>query len=303
MISAEAEAVHAALRARRDAPPPTAPPTLEQARAGSDHVGDVTTEPEGVQYEVADASGVPAQWVLPAGADAGAVLLYFHAGGYAYCSAASHRKLIGHIARAAGSRALNVDYRLAPENPFPAAVEDATAALDHLLAQGVAAERIAVVGDSAGGGLALSLLVRARDQGIRLGGAALMSPWVDLALTGENTARQAETDLIATPAGNAACAAMYLAGHDPRDPAASPLYADLTGLPPVYVQVGDVELFHDDAVRLAERSGARLDVFPGMQHDFQVYAGAVPEADDAIARLGAFLAETLRTGTAAAAPR
>jgi epsilon-lactone hydrolase len=292
MVSPELQAVLETLRARRAAPPGVVP-TMEQARAGAEQLGEATVEPPGVTYEEVDAGGVRAQWVVPERADPDAVLLYFHAGGFAYCSMNSHRKLIGHIARAAGCRALNVDYRLAPENPFPAALDDAWAAFTWLREQGIAAERIGLVGDSAGGGLALSLLVRARDRGASAGAAALMSPWVDLALTGENTARQAETDLVSTPAGNAGCAALYLAGHDSHDPEASPLYADLTGLPPLYVQVGDGELFLDDALRLQEKADLRLDVLPGTPHDFQLHAGRVPEADAAVAELGAFLRGTL----------
>lgn len=297
MISPEAAAIHQGMAQAREQRANAEPvqTTLAQRRAGAEHQGDLTSEPTDVAYELVQIEDVPAQWVIPTGADPDRVLIYFHAGGYGYCSMNSHRKLIGHIAKAAKCRAVNVDYSLAPENPHPAAVNDASTVYRWLLAQGFAAPNVAVVGDSAGGGLALALAIKSRDDGLPVpGAAALMSPWVDLALTGPNAARLAQTDLIQDEAGSRECARVFLAGQDPTDPLASPLYADLRGLSPIYLQVGDAEITYDDSVRLAEKARAagvevRLDVYEQMQHDFQMFAGTMPEADDAIRRLGEFL--------------
>lgn len=296
MISPEAVAIHQSMaqarRQRASAEP--VPTTLAQRRAGAEQQGDLTAEPADVDYELLQIGDLPAQWVIPAGADATRVLIYFHAGGYGYCSMNSHRKLIGHIAKAANCRALNVDYRLAPEHPHPAPVNDALTAYRWLLAQGFAAPNIAAVGDSAGGGLALALMIKSRDDALVPGAAALMSPWVDLAFTGPNAARLAQSDLIQDEASSRECARQFLAGQDPTDPIASPLYADLHGLSPLYLQVGDAEITYDDSIRLAAKARAagvevRLDVFEEMQHDFQMFAGSMPEADMAISRIGEFL--------------
>lgn len=297
MTSPEATALADALRRLRDGA--AEPTTIDEARSAAEAFGDLTAEPEGVSYAAAVVGGVPGLWVDPAGADGGSVLVYLHGGGYGGCSARSHRKLAGHIARATGCRALAVDYRLAPEHSYPAAVEDATAAVRGLIASGWEPSRLALAGDSAGGGLALAALVRLRDEGVPLPAAcACLSPWVDLACTGESMATRADVDLLLSKPALLAAAGAYLQGADPRNPLASPLHADLAGLPPVHVQVGDDEVLLDDARRLAaaaERAGVevRLDVFPGMQHVFQVSAGHVPEADDAVARLGAWLAPRL----------
>lgn len=294
MASPQAEAIAAKYRARR-ASPDTTRPTLAEQRAQAEHAGDATAPPTDVEFALVDAGGVPAQWVRPKGAASDRILIYFHAGGYGYCSMRSHSKLIGHIAKAAGCCALNVDYRLAPEHPHPAAINDAIAAYRWLLAGDIDPRCIASVGDSAGGGLGLALLVKARDEGIPLpGAAALMSPWVDLAMTGESIASRADTDLVTDLRSNQHCAEQFLAGTDPRDVYASPLYAELSGLPPLYIQVGDVETLLDDSIRLADKAtesgvDVRLDIFPEMQHQFQLFAGNMPEADDAIARIGDFL--------------
>lgn len=301
MASEQARAVHAALSAARGSAA-VAAVSRADLLAGSEHVGDTTTEPDGVRYADVDAGGVPSLWAVPDAAGPGQILLYLHGGGYCYCSVRSHRKVTGHLARAAGCRVLSVGYRLAPEHPYPAAVEDALTAY-RWLARQATSDEVVVGGDSAGGGLAMALLLRLRDAGEPLPGAGvLLSPWVDLALTGESLLSRAEVDVRQEAAGTKACADAYLNGHDPRDPYASPLYADLAGLPPLYIQAGDWDILVDDARRLADRAqlsgvAVRLDIFPDMLHAHQLWAGNMPEADDAVARIGGYL-RALRAGAA-----
>ncbi|SEO69729.1 alpha/beta hydrolase [Trujillonella endophytica] len=298
MISEEALAVEEIYRERRRSPAPPAADLATQ-RADADRFGDETAEPTGVRFEPVDAGGVPAEWAVPDGAVAERVLIYFHGGGYGFCSIGSHRKLVGHLAKATGCVGLNVGYPLAPEHPHPGAVLAAVAAYRWILSRGHRPEAVVLAGDSAGGGLAAAALVKARDDGLPMPAAGiLMSPWVDMALTGESMTTCVDTDLLSAPAGNRYCAQQFLAGGDPRDPYASPLYADLAGLPPLYIQVGDGELLLDDARRLAEKARAagvevHLDVFHRMQHDFQMFAGHMPEADAAVAAIGAFAAGRL----------
>jgi acetyl esterase/lipase len=300
MASEQARAVHAALRAARASGPGAVVSRSDQL-AASDRVGDTTAEPAGVRFEEADADGVPCLWATPEGADPGRVLVYFHGGGYCFCSVRSHRKVVGHLAKAAGCRALTVGYRLAPENPYPAAVTDALTAYQWLLATGAGTDRIAVGGDSAGGGLAAALLLKLRDDGLPLPAACvLLSPWVDLAMTGESLTTRAGLDVRQEEGGTRWCANLYLGGHDPRDPYASPLYGDLTGLPPLYIQASDWDILVDDAHRLADKArrnavAVRLDLFPEVPHAHQLWAGNMPEADDAVARIGDYLRTLERT--------
>jgi monoterpene epsilon-lactone hydrolase len=303
MASEQARAIHEMLRDQRRtaaaaaaaAATPSTPPSRAEQRAMAERIGDSSAEPAGVSFDAVDAGGVPAQWATPDGAAANRVLLFFHGGGYCFGSMHSHRKLAGHLARAAGWRALNVDYRLAPEDPHPAAVTDALVAYRWLLEQGIEPGHIVVAGDSAGGGIAVALLLKARDEGLPMPAAGvLMSPWVDLAMTGASLTTRADVDVRQDPAGTRWCAQLFLAGHDPRDAYASPLYADLTGLPPLYIQAGDWDTLVDDSHRLADaarRAGVdvRLDLFPEMLHAHQIWAGNMPEADDAVARIGEYL--------------
>jgi acetyl esterase/lipase len=184
---------------------------------------------------------------------------------------------------------------LAPEHPHPAAVDDSVTAYRWLLSQGVAPSRLAIAGDSAGGGLTIATLVALRDLGVPLPAAAVpISPWVDLEGTGETMATRADVDLLVTAAGLKMMADHFLAGQDAREPLAAPLHADLTGLPPLYIQVGDEETLLDDSLRIAAKArdagvDVTVDVFPEMQHVFQMGAGSVPEADEAIVRIGAYL--------------
>jgi epsilon-lactone hydrolase len=247
-----------------------------------------------------DAGGVRAEWIVPPGAVLERVLLYLHGGGYVVCSVSTHRDLISRIARAAGVRALGVDYRLAPEHPFPAAVEDATAAYRWLVSQGTAPGRIAIAGDSAGGGLTLATLVALRDAGDPLpAAAACLSPWVDLEGTGASFTAKAAADPFVRKEMIEFFAQQYLGGRDPRTPLAAPIYADLHGLPPLLIQVGTAEILLDDATRVAERAKAAgvevsLEVWDDMIHVWQLFAPLLPEGQQAIERIGAFIRQHIR---------
>jgi acetyl esterase/lipase len=221
------------------------------------------------------------------------VILYLHGGGYVSGSLLTHRALMGHLSRHADCRVLALDYRLAPEHPYPAALEDAWAAYWWLLGQGYAANRIVVAGDSAGGGLALALLLALRDAHVPLPAAAIcFSPWVDLAMTGASLHKNGATDYINEEILQAT-AQMYLGDHDPRDPLASPLYGDLHGLPPLLIQVGSAELLYDDGRRLAQRARragveVEFDAVPGMVHVWQFMYWIEPKARQAVQRAGRF---------------
>lgn len=225
---------------------------------------------------------------------AGKVLLYLHGGGYIVCSPATHRLMVARICREAGLKALVIDYRLAPEHPFPAAVEDAEAAYRWLLAAGHRPEDIVIAGDSAGGGLTMSLLLTLREQNMPMpAGAALLSPWTDLALTGWTMLTNARRDPMLRLDSASLAVRHYLQDTIPTHPIASSIYADLTGLPPLYVQVGENEILLDDSKRIvdiAQNHGvdASLEIWPGMPHVFQAFAH-VPESKPAIEGIGAFL--------------
>jgi acetyl esterase/lipase len=246
------------------------------------------------------AGGVPADEILPPGLAAPRVVLYLHGGGYSLGSARSHRSLGKRIAYEAPARVLLPDYRLAPEHPFPAAVEDASAAYRWLLATGVRPERIAVAGDSAGAGLALALLVSLRDARAPLPACAvLLSPFADLECTGESYSKLADADPIVSREMGLAMGRAYVGDGDPGDPLASPVRAALHGLPPLLVQVGSREVVLDDARaidRRAREAGVpvQLDVWPGMVHVWHLFASALEEGRRAIADLASFVRE--RTG-------
>lgn len=255
--------------------------------------------PPGTTVDPVDAGGVPAEWVVAAGARSRRVVLYLHGGAYQIGSPATLRYMIALLSGAAGARVLSVDYRLAPEDPFPAAVEDAIAAYRWLIAGGTEPAVIALAGDSAGGGLALGTLVALRDAGDQLPGAAVaLSPWTDLALTGESLRTRAAVDVMIKADGMSETAKAYLAGQDPRHPYASPLYADLRGLPPMLIHVGDAEVLLDDSTRLAARARSHgvdvtLEVWDEMPHVWHAFAGLLPEADQAIQRIGGWLRERI----------
>ena len=251
--------------------------------------------PEGTSVTRVAAGGVPAEWVVAPEADEDRVILYLHGGGYSLGSLDSHRRLVAQLSTEAKARMLNVDYRLAPEHPFPAAVDDAVAAYRWLLGQGVRADRVAISGDSAGGGLTLATLLALRDAGDSLPAAAVpLSPWADLEGTGESMRTRAGVDLMIQPDRLKETADLYANGADLRQPQLSPLHGDYTGLPPLLIQVGDAEVLLDDATRvaaIAEAAGVdvTLEVWDEMPHVFQAFVGLLPEADQAVARIGAWL--------------
>jgi acetyl esterase/lipase len=299
MASEQAEAIKSLLKAMRDATIAQGGPmpTVEEQRALSEAGMSVAgVMPDGIDVtETTVAGGIPALWIEPAGAAEGRVILYLHGGGYVVLSPRSHVRLAGGIAHAAGCKVLSVDYRLAPEHPHPAAVTDALAAYKWLLEQGYPPAHIAIAGDSAGGGLTIATLLAAREAGLPQPAAAVpLSPWVDLEGIGDSMTTKADVDLMVNGAGLKVMADLFVAGGDKHDPLAAPLYGDLRGLAPLYIQVGGDETLLDDSTRiavLAAHAGVdvRLDVFPEMQHVFQAALGQVPEADDAIARIGAYL--------------
>ncbi len=254
----------------------------------------VPPPPRGFRICTVDAGGVAGERLIPPATSGDRQILFLHGGGFVSGSPRLYRNLTWRLAAAAGAGLLCLDYRLAPEHPFPAALEDARAGYRFLLAEGADPRRIIVIGDSAGGGLAFSLLLRLRDEGARLPAAAVaLSPWTDLALTGESLRRNAAADPMIDADRVPPLADHYLAGADPRTPYASPLYGDLSGLPPALIQVGSDEVLYDDAVRLAARLRAascrvELEIWPRMPHVWHAFAPLMPEARRAIARIGAF---------------
>jgi len=252
-------------------------------------------EPEGVTVEVIDAGGVPAEWVRALDARDDAALLYLHGGGYCIGSPNTHRGLAAALARTTRLPVLLIDYRLAPEHPHPAAVEDATRAYEFLLGAGIPPDRIGFAGDSAGGGLTFATLCSVRDRGLpRPAAAVAISPWTDLECNSETVASRADVDPMCTEVGLKRMADWFLAGQDARDPLASPLHADLAGLPPILVHVGDHEVLLDDSRRIAARAAeagvdVTLEVWPEMVHVWHVFVGLVPESDAAVSRVGEFL--------------
>ena len=266
---------------------------LPHQREAGEHAEDMTSEPEGVRFE--DAPAVGGLWATPQHWDGESAIMYLYGGGYVISSPHSRRKLAGHLANASGARALVPRYHLAPERPFPAAVEDAAADYRWLLGEGGESERTVVAGDSSAGGLAVAMTLKLRQDGEDLpAGGVLISPWVDLACTGETLEENAAVDLTATKASLLRMAGQYLHGADPRTPLASPLYADLSGLPPLLIFVGGDEALLDDSVRLARSAGmAGVDVTlyigAGMQHIFPIYCGAIPEAGAAVAMIGEWM--------------
>jgi epsilon-lactone hydrolase len=244
---------------------------------------------------VVDAGGVEAHWISTPASRPDRHVVYLHGGGYVAGSAALYRHFTWRIAASTRSTLLAIDYRLAPEHPFPAALTDTVAAYQWLLAQPPDPKVIAVIGDSAGGGLALATLMKLRDQGLPLPAAAIaISPWTDLALTGASLRFNAKADSMLNAEDMQSFADMYLAGTDPRNPYVSPLYDTGAGLPPILILVGSEEVLLDDAVRMAERirnagGTVELEIWPRMLHVWPLFVPMLPEAHRAIARMGCFV--------------
>ena len=250
---------------------------------------------EGVKGTLVNANGVTAEMQIPEGAASDAVILYFHGGGYVGGSIASHRNLTGNLALASRCKLLSVEYRLAPENPHPAAVEDAINSYKWLLSKGYDPTKIAISGDSAGGGLAIAAQLKIRDEGLPLPAAsAPISPWIDMGLSGDTmSSRQSRDPLIRLDLIREFKSQFLGPNDNSNDPYASPLQADLSGLPPMLIHVGDDEMLLSDSERLAEKASAAgvsvtLEVWPEMIHVWHTFVGLFPEAQDGINRIAEF---------------
>lgn len=267
--------------------------SIEEQRAVMEASADLFPAEADVRALEVDAGGVPADWVSVEASEPDRVVLYLHGGGYVMGSRNTHRGLAGRIARAARARVLLPEYRLAPEHPFPAAVEDATACWRWLLAEGQAPDRAAIAGDSAGGGLALATLLALQQAGEKLPACAVgLSPWTDLEGSGPTAEPGAVDDPMLTPEGVRSGGRQY-AEFDRRHPLAAPLHGDPTGLPPLLLQVGTREILLSDSTRFAEKArGAGVDVTleveEGLIHVWQIFPD-VPEARAAVERVGAFI--------------
>jgi monoterpene epsilon-lactone hydrolase len=295
------EQIKALMKQNRSAATTDPAPSIEQLRAGMDQMLGSLPPVAGGRVEAVSAGGVPAEWTTPEdGRTTSGTLLYLHGGGYFQGSPATHRRLVTALCLGAGMRGLSIDYRLAPEHRFPAALDDALAAYRWLTGpQGEDPARVVVAGDSAGGGLSAALLAALRDAGDPLpAGAYLLSPWTDLTGTGESMRTRADADPMIDPTEAGATARRYAGDQDLRHPLISPLYADLAGLPPLLIHAGDAEVLLDDSTRMADRARqagvtVELVVWPGAFHVFQMMVEMVPEADEAVAQAGAWMAKQI----------
>jgi monoterpene epsilon-lactone hydrolase len=270
------------------------------ARAPFNSIMERVPSPDGIAFEADSVGGISGWWAMPTRARKSAAILHLHGGWFNWGAAQAFRKLVGHIAIAAGADAFIPDYRLAPEHPFPAAVKDVEACYRGLVDRGI--KKIALTGDSAGGNLTLLLLFIASAQAGRAGiapeGAVALSPVTDLALTGESFETRAEADPYFVKSQVAGLVRSYLGENDPKNPLASPLYGDLAGLPPVRVHVGDDEVLLDDSRRYVERAvaagvDAKLDLWMGMPHGFVSSVGNLHAANQALGAIGTFLNDLL----------
>jgi epsilon-lactone hydrolase len=268
---------------------------LGSLRSGFEEAMRYVPVPDDVQRVDVDLGGVGAVQVWIDGASSSNVILYFHGGVYVIGSAAASVPLVADLSRRTNAKVVTVDYRLAPENPYPAAIEDARSAYEGLLSQGVEASNIALAGESAGGGLAVALLLAIRDADLPMPSSAfLMSPYADLTLSGSTIHDKEDVDPLFTAEVLRMRVDAYVAGADPSDPLISPVFADLRGLPPLLIQGGSHEILLSDATRLAAKAAEddvaiELEVTPGVPHVFQGYAAFLEEGDAALNRAAAFL--------------
>ncbi len=274
--------------------------TLAELRADYDallenYAGRAVPLPTGTLVEAVNVDGIPAEWVRPSAADAQRVVLYLHGGAYMLGSLQSHRDLVARLSHAAGVRSLQIAYRLAPEHVFPAALEDALTAYRWLLAHGTQPEHIVLAGDSAGGGLSLALLQSIRSEKLPMpAGAALISPWTDLAGTVESRVTRDAADPIFSGAGINALAQFYAGAEDKANPLLSPINADLQGFPPLLIEVGRDEVLLDDSLQLADHARTaqvqvELTVWEDMWHVFQTYAPFLPAGQQSLENIGRFI--------------
>ena len=275
-------------------------PTPEMLRERFDKLADFLSTPDDIQSEPVSANGVAGEFISAPGADPARCIYYLHGGGYVIGNVNTHRVLAYDLSKASGARVLSMDYGLAPEHPFPAGLEDAVSGYQWLLASGVQPEHAVIAGDSAGGGLAVATLLALRDRGVALPAAAVcFSPWVDLLGEGASMTTRADVDPMVQKDALLFYTDLYMAGGDPKNPLASPLYADLAGLPPTLIQVGDAETLLDDSTRLAAQMKAagvevELEVWDKMIHVWQLFAPILSEGREAVAKAGAFVAAKTR---------
>ena len=268
--------------------------SLNAIRTAMEQLGAMIKFPKDVKCDPVDAGGVPAEWIIPPNAINQYIIYYLHGGGYISGSIKIYRDLAMRIARVSNARALIINYRLAPEHPFPAALEDATRAYQWLIdSQGISPNNMIIAGDSAGGGLALATLINLRDKAISLpSGAVCLSPLTDLANTGDSAKNNAKIDPIIFPELTDFCAKLYIE-DDNRNPLGSPLYANLQDLPPIFIQVGTAECLLDDSIRFEKRAkeaglNVQLEIWKDMIHIFAYFAAWTPESRQAIDQIGNF---------------
>ena len=268
---------------------------VETDRNVLDRLGRLFKPLSPIQFQPLRINNMPAEWVTPIDIPTQRVILYLHGGGFNSGSIVSHRSMVGNIASACKATALLIDYRLAPEHAFPCALDDCRVAYDWLLGSGIPAEQITVMGDSAGGALTLSLLIQLRDQGMPLPAMAVcLSPATDLTMEGKSWKDNLGKDIMLNPMSIRTSIEIYLQDTDPHNPYVSPLYADLHGLPPIFIQVGSYEVLLSDVTRFAEKAKqagviVRLELWEGMQHVWQFVASVLPEARQAIKQIGQFV--------------
>ncbi|HBD12602.1 MAG TPA: alpha/beta hydrolase [Porticoccaceae bacterium] len=276
---------------------------LDELRELFDEWGELSSQPEGVEFHEATLANVPGVWATPAGADMSRVVICCHGGGFSVGSSKSHQKMYGHLAKAVGCPTFTLDYTRAPENPHPGIVEEAVNVYAQLLEQGFKPEHIATTGDSAGGNLCTTMILYARHKGYPMPACcAPISPWYDMEGKGATLTSNADKDALVGGEILAGMIANFLGEDGSRqDPFANPLYADVKGFPPTLIQVGAYEVLLDDSQRFydqAKEAGvdAQIQVYPEMQHVFQFMAGRAPEADDAIQKIAAFMKPHLGLG-------
>jgi acetyl esterase/lipase len=285
---------HALQEKMAAAPPPPPPASIQELRDRIDaNLGQLPLA-EGTSATPVDANGVPSILCVRDGGEADPVIVYFHGGGFRIASALSYRAFGTHLAKAASARVLVVDYRLAPENPFPAAVEDTLSAYQWVLDQGTDPSKVVIAGDSAGGGLTASLLLAAKDRGLPLpAGGICLSPWVDLTNSAGTYESRSSADKLFSKQSADEARALYLGDHDPQDPLASPVFGAWAGMPPLLILVGDAEVLLDDSAQLASvAAAAGVDVehhvYPEMPHVWPISYPAYPEAVDAVNQMAEF---------------
>jgi len=274
---------------------------VEEGRAVFDQLGAMLQIPNDVKIENVDVSGVPAVWISTPEVVEEYVVLYLHGGGYVQGSINTHKEFGSRISRVSNSRVLLLGYRLAPENPYPAALEDAVAAYKWLIdSEGINPKNVIIGGESAGGGLTIATLLKLRDTGITLPAAAIiLSPWTDLLMTGDSIITKAKVDPLASASDLFFLASLYIGEDDPKNPFISPLYADLKGLPPMLIQVGSAEILLNDSTRIAEKAKSAgvdviLDIWEDMIHMFQMFASWAPEGQKATEKIGKFIQKHLK---------